>query len=260
MILAFDIGNTNITIGVYSENQLCMQARLYTDSSKTCDEYSMELVNVFSRGNFLNKVEGAIISSVVPDLTQTISNAVKSVAGVDALIVNSKMQTGLKIKIDSEESLGADIIAGGVAALNKFKNVPIIVIDLGTATTMMVIDEESQMVGGCIIPGLKTSLDALSKSTALLNPISLKSPQKVIGKNTETSMQSGIIFGTAAMIDGMCNRIENELGKKCKVIATGGLARHVVKHCHHEIIFCENLLLDGLAILYQKNYETENAD
>ena len=256
MILAFDIGNTNITVGVYSANQLCMQSRLYTDSSKTCDEYSMELINIFSRGNFLNEVEGAIISSVVPDLTQTIASAVKSVAGVDALIVSNKMKTGLKIKIDNAESLGADIIAGGVAALKRFKNVPRIVIDLGTATTMMVIDAKNQMIGGCIIPGLKTSLGALSKATALLNPISLKSPSRVIGKNTEASMQSGIIFGTAAMLDGMCDRIEDELGMKCKVILTGGLARHLINHCHREIIFCENLLLDGLAILYQKNSKT----
>ena len=253
MLLAMDIGNTNITIGCYEGENLRFISRMATDRSRMEDQYAIELRDILDiNGISAKEIDGSIISSVVPPLTGYIRNAIRKITATNPLTIGPGMKTGLNIRIDDPATLGADLVAGCVAALERYP-CPAIVIDLGTATTIAVMDSQKVMVGGSILPGVRISLEALSTRTAQLPHISLEAPKKVIGKNTIDCMTSGSVFGTAAMIDGMCERIEEELGEACTVIATGGLAGVTVPFCRHTVIVDENLLLDGLRILYERN-------
>ena len=253
MILALDIGNTNITIGVYEGQTLKFVSRMATDRARMEDQYAIELRDILDiYGVNLSEIEGSVISSVVPQLTLYIKRAVKRLTKTDALCVGPDVTGGLKICIDHPETLGADLIVGCVAALELY-GAPCIVLDMGTATTFSVMDARKNMLGGCIMPGVGISLDALTSRTAQLPGISLDSPGRVIGGNTADCMRSGVVYGAASMIDGMCARIEQELGTACRVVATGGLSREVIPHCKREIVFCDNLLLEGLRIIYEKN-------
>ncbi len=253
MILAIDMGNTNIVIGGVDHDRTYFQERITTDHAKTGTEYAINIKNILEiHGVDKSQIEGAIMSSVVPPLNAPLSSAVKKIFGFHPKLVGSGMKTGLNILMDNPKTVGSDMIVDAVAALKDYP-CPIIVIDMGTATTMSVVDRSGNYIGGVILPGLRVSLDSLSSKAAQLPSIGLDIPAKVIGKNTIDCMQSGIMYGNAGMIDGIIERMEAELGTKATVVATGGLSRFVVPLCKHKIIYDEALLTKGLLILYEKN-------
>ena len=196
-------------------------------------------------------ITGAVLSSVVPKLTEYISAAVKRIFGFRPLVVSYESLEGLKISIRHPETTGPDLIAGYVAAKELY-GCPCIVIDMGTATTITVIDKEGALLGGGIVPGVGISLDALTSRAALLSSISLDTPAHVIGRDTVECLQSGMVYGTASMLDGFCDRIEEELGYPCRVVATGGLAGQVVRCCRRKVELSDTLLLDGLKLIYDR--------
>ena len=253
MILTIDMGNSNIVIGGIDDSQTYFVERVTTNRGKTDLEYAVNIKSILEIYNVpVSSIEGAILSSVVPPLNNTILSAVEKICGFRPMLVGSGMKTGLNIIMDNPKTVGSDMIVDAVAAIRDYP-CPIIIIDMGTATTMSVIDRSGNYIGGVILPGLKVSLDSLSGKTAQLPYISLETPGKVIGKNTIDCMRSGIMYGNAAMLDGLIDRMEEEIGEKATIIATGGLARLVTPLCHHSIDFEEDLLLKGLLILYEKN-------
>ena len=253
MILAVDIGNSNIVMGGIDGEDILFEARLRTDATKTSDEYCVDLKMMLDvYGVRTENVEGMIVASVVPQVLNSVKTALKKLTGKNALVVGPGLKTGLNIKIENPAQTGADIVVGCVAALRQHKP-PLIVIDMGTATTMIVLDETGAMIGGCICPGVKISLDALTDRTALLPGLQLDQPKKAIGRNTIDCMRSGIMMGTACMLDGMVERMEEELGMKTTVILTGGIAKFVQPMCKREMIYDKDLLVKGLAILYREN-------
>ncbi len=253
MLLCFDIGNTNITIGGYKGDDLVFTARLATDSRRTSDQYAIEIRDIIHIYNIeRNEITDAAICSVVPTVGSAIARAINQLFEFEPMILGPGIKTGLNIKIDNPAQLGADLAAGAVGALAKYPY-PCIVIDLGTATTLSVIGKNGEFIGGSIAAGIKLTLEALSSKTAQLPVVGLDAPAKVIGSNTVDCMKSGLIIGAASMIDGMITRMERELGTKTTVVATGGLAPTVVNFCDHEIILDNNLLLDGLKLIYEKN-------
>lgn len=252
MLLALDVGNTNVTIGVYDGEELLFVSRMATDSARMEDQYAIELLDILG----LHKVDreaitGAVLSSVVPKLTEYISAAVKRIFGFRPLVVSYESLEGLRISIRHPETTGPDLIAGYVAAKELY-GCPCIVIDMGTATTITVIDKEGALLGGGIVPGVGISLDALTSRAALLSSISLDTPAHVIGRDTVECLQSGMVYGTASMLDGFCDRIEEELGYPCRVVATGGLAGQVVRCCRRKVELSDTLLLDGLKLIYDR--------
>ena len=254
MILALDIGNTNIVIGyLSSEHDIPFVERLSTDRKKTAAEYAISIKTLLELSGLpMDEVEGAIISSVVPPITAMVVEAIRKVTGLQALVVGPGVKNGLRIKMDNPAQLGSDLVVDAVAASAAYPG-PLIVVDMGTATTVSVLDEEKSYIGGMIIPGVRGSLDALVSRAAQLSNISIEAPRRLIGKNTVECMQSGIVYGSAACIDGLIDRIEAQLGRKATVIATGGLAGVVVPHCRHDVIVDDALLLKGLFLIYQRN-------
>ena len=253
MILAVDIGNTNIVIGGIDGDRILFEARLRTDSTKTSDEYAIDLkilLNVYHVDT--NDIEGSIIASVVPQVLNSIKTALKKLTGKSSLVVGPGLKTGLNILVENPSQTGADLVVGSVAALREH-TAPLIVIDMGTATTMVVLDQTGSLIGGCICPGVKISLDALTERTALLPGLQLDRPQKAIGRNTIDCMRSGIMLGAACMLDGMVERMEAELGCNATVVVTGGIAKFVTPMCRRPMIYDKDLLLKGLAILYREN-------
>jgi type III pantothenate kinase len=251
MLLAIDIGNTNIVIGFLEGREARRVFRLQTVASRTEDEFVIALAQVLSLAPGA-AFDGAIVSSVVPPLTAAARNAVRRVAGLDAFVVGAGMRTGLPLRIDDPASLGADLVATGAAAAELYEP-PVIVVDMGTATTIGVLDKDRNYIGGAIFPGLALSMDALSRGTSQLPRVPLEAPPRAICANTVDCMKSGAVFGTAAMIDGMAARFEEQLGMPCRVVVTGGLSRVVAPHCRHPVTYNEDLLLQGLAILHEKN-------
>ncbi len=253
MILTVDIGNSNIVLGVVDGQTIVMEARLRTEATKTSDEYAVDLKSLLDiYGIGVATIEGAIIGSVVPQVLNAMQTAIKKLTGHTALVVGPGLKTGLNIAIENPNQTGADLVIGAVAALREHK-APMIVIDMGTATTMVVLDEKGTFIGGAIAPGVKISLDALTEGTALLPGLQLDKPKRAIGRNTADCMRSGIMMGTACMLDGMVERMEAELGAKCKVIATGGIAKFIVPLCKTAIRYDKDLLVKGLAALYREN-------
>ncbi|MBQ8797035.1 MAG: type III pantothenate kinase [Oscillospiraceae bacterium] len=254
MLLAIDIGNSNVVIGCLNDkNETVSLFRMVTDLKKTEDEYAAGMQAILAHNNIDTAAfEGAIICSVVPPLTEIFRTAVKKITGCHALVVGAGIKTGLNILIDDPSSLGSDLAAAAVAAMVQFPQ-PVIVIDMGTATTLTVIDEGNRFIGGAIVPGVALSMNALSGGTSLLHKVPIEAPKKCISGTTTACMQSGAVYGNAALLDGMIDRFEAELGKKTTVVATGGIAPKVVPHCRHEIIYDEDLLLKGLGIIYRKN-------
>lgn len=253
MILAIDMGNSNIVIGVIDHAKTYFVERVTTNHGKTDLEYAVNIKDILEIHNLpISAIEGAILSSVVPPLTDIVLSAVKKITGKEPMLVGSGMKTGLNIKMDNPKAVGSDLIVDAVAALKDYP-APIIVIDMGTATTMSVIDRGGNYIGGVIFPGLRVSLDSLSSRAAQLPYIGLNKPAKIIGKNTIDCMKNGILYGNAAMIDGVIDRIQDELGSRASLVATGGLAPFVLPLCRHEIEYDEALLLKGLLILYEKN-------
>lgn len=261
MILAIDMGNTNIVIGCVNDKEVLFEERLSTDFSKTELEYAigfktvLELYNIHS-----NDIKGAIISSVVPQLVNIIKSAVEKTIGICPLIVGPGIKTGLNILMDQPRQVGSDLIVDAVAAL-KVYGAPAIIIDMGTATTMSVVDENGNYTGGVILPGIRVSVDSLVSRTAQLPRISLDAPKSVMGKNTIDCMKSGVVYGNASCIDGMIDRIIEANGfgqngkKEAEIIATGGLADVIMPYCKHKVKVDPGLLLKGLRIIYDKNVE-----
>lgn len=253
MILAIDIGNTNTVFGCMDQDIIYFVSRVSTDLLRTEDQYAVELKDIFRLYDASpDLIDGAIISSVVPQLCNILSLAVQKVTGKVPLIVGPGIKTGLNIKIDNPAQLGSDLAVSAVAVLAEYKK-PIIVIDMGTATTLTAVDKTGAYIGGAILPGVRISLDALTKSTAQLTGISLDAPKSIMGTNTFDAMRSGLIFGSAAMIDGMVERMTEFLGGEATAVATGGLARFVIPHCKSKIFYDDLLMLKGLRIIYNKN-------
>ncbi len=257
MILAIDIGNSNIVIGAIKNGDITFISRLETNHNRLEDEYATYILGILQLyGIDKNDFEGAIISSVVPPLSAVLSRAAEKLIGKTPIILGPGIKTGLNIKTDNPSQLGSDIVANNVAALSIYGG-PVIVIDMGTATTISVSDESNTFIGCAIMPGITTSLNALTKKAALLQEISFEAPHHAIGTNTPDCMRSGVILGAASMVDGMVERFLAELGKEAKVIATGGHARYVVPHCKSNITYNPNLLLTGLYTIYKKNVTEE---
>lgn len=255
MLIAVDIGNSSIDLGVFDDSGiLIMKSKISAVKTKSADEYAV-IINGILNLNQINaeKITGGIISSVVPPLTVTIASAVNKLFGIKPSEVGPGIKTGLKIKIDSQSQLGADIVSNSVAAISKFSS-PVIVIDIGTATTFTVINKDETLEGVIIIPGIRLSLDALSTYTSELPDVSITKPKRIIAKNSQESMNAGVLFGHAFMIDGFIEKIKNELKtKEINIAATGGLADIVLPYCNSRIEYIPNLTLYGLRILYLKN-------
>lgn len=253
MILTVDIGNSNIVIGGVEGDDILFVARLRTDSTKTSDQYCVDLkilLDVYDVA--AKKIEGTIICSVVPPVLNSFQTAVQKLTGKAALVVGPGLKTGLNILIENPAQTGADLVVSDVAALREHKP-PLIIIDMGTATTMSVLDENGAHIGGCIVPGVKISLDALTSRTALLPGLQLDQPKRAIGRNTVDAMRSGMMLGTASMLDGMIDRFQQELGCKATVVATGGIAKFIVPLCRTPILYDKDLIIKGLAALYRDN-------
>lgn len=253
MILTIDIGNSNIVIGGVRDDEILFEARLRTDSTKTSDEYCLDVKSLMDvYGVDTAEVEGAIIASVVPQVLNSLQTAIKKLTGKTALVVGPGLKTGLNILLENPGQTGADLVVGAVAALREHKP-PMTIIDMGTATTISVLDKNGAYLGGGIIPGVKISMDALTDRTALLPGLQLDQPKRAIGRNTVDAMRSGIMLGAACMLDGMIERMEEELGYKTTVIATGGIAKFIIPLCRREMIYDKDLLVKGLVALYKEN-------
>ncbi len=255
MLLAIDIGNTNITLGAYNSNYLSFTARIATDANKTEDQYAIEIKQLMMLNNVeIDDIEDCIISSVVPPIAKSVSRAVAKLCQIVPLNLGPGVKTGLNIKIDNPAQLGADLVAGAVGAIDIYK-MPCVIIDMGTASTISVLDKNGAFLGGIIAAGVRLTLKALTENTSQLTSIPIEAPKSVIGRNTTESMQSGLVLGTASMVDGLLEKITYELGEIPTVVATGGLSKEVIAHCKTNILYNENLLLDGLRVIYEKNHQ-----
>ena len=253
MILAIDVGNTCTTIGFFENDKLVNSVRMSTDLSRTGDQYAADLYNLIKiEGIDFGVFEGAVAASVVPAVNEALKFAVKKILKFELCLVGPGVKTGLNIKIDNPAQLGADLVVGGVAAVAKYP-LPCIIFDMGTANTISVINGRGEFLGGTISAGMGISLDALASKTAQLPYIDLENPEEIIGNNTVSSMKSGLIYGTAAMMDGMADRIEEVLGQKATLVATGGRAASVIRFCKRDFVLNSDLLLEGLNIIYNKN-------
>lgn len=257
MVFTADIGNSNIVFAVVSEEKIEFMARISTMLRRTFEEYAIYIKDILAvHGIEKKEIKGAIVSSVSPALSGVIQEAIRQALGMHSLLVGPGIKTGLKLAVENPSQLGSDRVVDSVAATYYYK-APLLIIDMGTATTMSVVDESNTFLGGMIVPGIKISVEALAQNTSQLPHIALEKPKHIIGRNTVESMQSGLINGNAAMIDGMIQRVEEELGKPLTVVATGGHAPFIVPHCKKEIHLDEHLLLKGLYLLFHKNIEKE---
>lgn len=253
MILAIDIGNTNIVVGCLDREKVYFTERLSTNRTKTELEYAVDLKTILDIYHIKKtEIDGCIISSVVPQITSSAKLAAEKILKKQVIVLGPGTKTGLNIMMDNPAQLGADLVADAVAGIAEYPT-PLIVIDMGTATTVSVINEKKQYIGGMILPGARISLDALVSHASQLSGIGIEPPKHVIGKNTLDCMKSGILYSNVAAIDGVIERIEEELGEKTTVVATGGLVTSIVPFCKRDIIIDEELLLKGLLIIYEKN-------
>ena len=255
MLLAIDIGNTNIKLGIFDGDRLKAVWNLATDIHHTSDEYGGVVLNLMEREKVLtSKVAGVVLCGVVPPLQHTFVEMCKKYLNTKPLVVEAGVKTGMRIRLDNPREVGPDRVVNAVAAQNLYGK-PLIVVDLGTATSFDVVSKEGDYLGGVIVPGIGIASDALFARTAALPRIELARPQQVIGRNTISAMQSGIIFGYIELIGGMIRRIEEELGSKAKVIATGGQAYPFAEEIAAIDIINPNLTLVGLRLIYEMNRE-----
>ena len=255
MLLAIDVGNSNISVGLFGENrELKFLSSIDTDGRKTADQISIDLMNIFTLYHSdLREVTGAIFSSVVPSMNYMMSKALTRLLGKTPMEVGPGIRTGLNIRMENHNRLGADLVADAVSALVKYP-APIILIDMGTATTISYISSKKTYEGGLMFPGVYLSLDALSAHAAQLPNVSLQHPKNLIGKNTEDCMKNGIVYGMAGMLDGIIDRIREMLPQEnFTVVATGTPAPVIVRHCRNEVIYDKYLLMEGLWEIYQRN-------
>lgn len=255
MLLAVDIGNTNVVFGCVDGNNIVFSERISTNHSATSAEYAANIKSILEMGNFhLSDIDDAIISSVVPSITQTLKSAIKKLFKCDAMVVGQGLETGLNILIDNPRQLGSDQIVDAVAAIDSYP-VPLIIVDMGTATTFSVVDGNRNYLGGLITTGMRVATDALIQRTAQLPKIDFELPPSIIGKNTVDCMKNGAVYSNACAIDGIAQHIEEELGEKCTIVATVGLAEVVAPLCRRDVILDKDLLIKGLCIIYNKNKE-----
>ena len=253
MLLAIDIGNTNIVIGGFLNEELKFVSRIATNSKKTEDEYAVLIKNIVALNDVKTaEVKGAIVSSVVPPLNKTIKKALLKVYNITPMIVGPGIKTGVNLLVDNPSQVGADLVCSAAATFGHYKS-PALILDMGTATKMSVIDKNGAFLGVSIIPGIEIGINALAGGTAQLPQISLEAPKSVIGKNTVDAMQSGVVFGNASLIDGMIERIKEEFNNDINIVATGGLAGFIIPYCKEKMILDDNLILKGLYTIYQKN-------
>lgn len=253
MLLAVDIGNTNVVLGLYEQEKLVQTFRVATVRSRTEDEYAVLLQQLLSLRQLTAKaVSAAIIASVVPQLTDVLVSAIRQAVGREPLIVGPGLKTGMPVLYDNPHDVGADRVVDAIAAYARYQS-GVIVVDFGTATTFNCVSPKGEYLGGVIVPGVKVSLEGLMQSAAKLRPVELTAPPRVLGRNTTHALQSGVIHGYAAMVDGLVDRLIDELGFPCKVIATGGLATLIGKHARRIEELDQNLTLEGLRILYDRN-------
>ena len=255
MILLIDVGNTNVTIGACENNELKASWRMTTNKDQTSDEIGVTLRNFFTYNEIdIGKIEGTIISSVVPPIMYSLTHAVRKYIGTEPIIVKSTSKMGLTVKVDNPKEVGADRLVNAVAAIKKYK-APFIIVDFGTATTFCAINKDKEYLGGVILPGVKISLNALVEKTAKLPRIEIAKPDTVIGTNTVASMQSGMYYGYAGSVDNIVNKMKAELGEDATVIATGGLARMIAKEAKTIDTIDSGLTLEGLKIIYDNETE-----
>lgn len=253
MILAIDIGNMTALIGGFAGEKLCFTGRFASDRNRTEDEYYLLIRDILGMyGVSPAQVEGGILSSVVPPLRTVVCRAVERLTGRRFLVVGPGLKNGLNIRIDDPGELGSDMVVNAVAALAKYPK-PIAIFDMETATTLSVIGRDGAYLGGALMPGLRVSVDAMSASAAQLPYITLTPPDKLICSSTVSCMQSGAIYGCAAMVDGLVSGVEEELGEQVTVVLTGSSGGLVAPYCRRAIHLDESLQLDGLRILYERN-------
>lgn len=253
MILAINVGNTNITVGCIDRKQTYFIERISTQLNKTELEYAITLKNIMEIHQISPKIiEGGIVSSVVPPLSETIRQSATKIIHKEIHLVGPGVKNGLNIQIDNPAQLGSNMVVNAVGAVEAYA-LPIIIIDMGTATSISVINQKGCYTGGVIIPGLNSALEHLAMRTSQLPKISLEAPEHTIGKNTISCMQSGAVYGTASMLDGMIERMENELGASATVVSTGKIARFISPYCRHKILYDDTLMLKGLLSIYEKN-------
>lgn len=256
MILAVDIGNSTVVMGLINNSELIASRKTVTDISELEVNYKEEIKTLLKSHSISeSKIEGAIISSVVPLLTDILREAVCDIFKLEPITVNSESITGIDIITDNPSQLGSDRIADATAGINEY-GAPLMIVDMGTATTISIINQDKQFLGGLILPGVRTSLNSLINNTSQLPRIKLGTPsERIIGTNTVSSIENGIVYGTAAQIDGLIQRISDELDFDPKIIATGGNAGAVIPYCKPKIIYDKNLLLKGLYIIYKNEKE-----
>lgn len=253
MILAVDIGNTNIVVGCIDGEKICFVERLSTVSTRTELEYAISFKNILElHGIHTDELDGGIISSVVPPVTNIVKHSMEKILNHEVIVIGPGVKTGLNILMDDPRQVGSDRIVNAVAVVHEYP-VPAAIIDMGTATTICIVDGKKNYIGGAIIPGVRIAADTLTARTAQLPNISIEPPARLIGKNTVDCMKSGVFYGNAALLDGMLDRMEEELGQKLTIVATGGLAKALIPHCKHDILLDDALLLKGLKIIYEKN-------
>ena len=259
MILAIDVGNTNIVLGCIDGDECLFVERLSTVRTKTELEYAIDIKNVLDIYHIhRSDIEGGIVSSVVPQITNIVKLAVEKILKKEVLVVGAGIKTGLNIRMDNPAQLGSDLVVNAVAGIAEYP-VPLLILDLGTANTVSVIDKNKNYIGGMIYPGIGVSLDSLTARASQLGGIGIEAPEHIIGKNTVECMKSGIIYSSAAAIDGIIDRLQDELEGEATVIATGGLAKKIVPPCKREIILDDDLLLKGLAVIYRKNRKVQKS-
>jgi len=256
MLLAFDVGNSNIVIGVYKGKELITNWRMSTDKSKTADELGMFVTQLFKHENLkMDDVSAVIISSVVPTIMYSLEHMSRKYCNKEAIVVGPGIKTGMNVKYDNPRQVGADRIVNGVSAFHKYGG-PLIVVDFGTATTFCAISDKCEYLGGVISPGIKITSDALFQRAAKLTRVELAKPDKVICKNTTQSIQSGIIYGNVGLVDYLVERMKEELkGDNIKVIATGGLSNLIATESRTIETVDRFLTLDGLQLIYEMNKE-----
>ena len=253
MILAIDIGNTNIVVGCIDDQHTAFIERISTVRTKTELEYAVDIKTILDIHHISpDQLSGAILASVVPQITDIVRIAAEKILHKSVMILSPGVKTGLNILMDNPSSVGADLVAGAVAGI-RYYPLPLIIIDMGTATTLCVVDENKNYIGGMILPGVGISLDALTAKASQLSGIGIEPPKRIIGKNTVECMKSGVLYSSAGAMDGCISRIEEELGRTTTVVATGGLAKKIIPFCKRKIILDEDLLLKGLLEIYEKN-------
>lgn len=254
MIVVVDVGNTNIVFGVYDGKKLLNHWRMSTDRDKTSDEFGMFLMNIFAYDKIdISDIEAVVIASVVPPIMYSLEHAIRKYLKLEPIVVGPGIKTGINIKYENPREVGADRIVNAVAALEIYKP-PFIIVDFGTATTFCAVSSNGEYLGGVICPGIKISAEALFQKAAKLPRIDLAKPDTVIGRNTVSSMQSGIVYGYVGSVDYIVKRIKKEMKEdNIKVIATGGLARLIASESETIDEINGLLALEGLRIIYEKN-------